>query len=159
MHPFLARFSEPAWSGHLPSWADFITTTSGFRFRYTQVDGRRETRSDQRDEFFSLDCTPCGALAILVSCAKPFSSKSAASARIFTCCPYSASGIVRSSVDMKRSKPSGVMPSSKTPFSFEHSLVFHECFYECSFVRCHTYRNRITRRAVEFVRPGVTVHI
>jgi tetratricopeptide (TPR) repeat protein len=32
MHPFLAQFSEPVWSGHLPSWADFITTTSGFRF-------------------------------------------------------------------------------------------------------------------------------
>jgi hypothetical protein len=32
IHPFLAQFSEPVWSGHLPSWADFITTTSGFRF-------------------------------------------------------------------------------------------------------------------------------
>src|SRR5258708_125667 len=32
MRPFLAQFSEPVWSGHLPSWADFITTTSGFRF-------------------------------------------------------------------------------------------------------------------------------
>jgi hypothetical protein len=27
MRPFLARFSEPVWSGHLASWADFITTT------------------------------------------------------------------------------------------------------------------------------------
>ena len=32
MRPFLARFSEPVWSGHLPSWADFITTTPVFRF-------------------------------------------------------------------------------------------------------------------------------
>src|SRR5262249_43532329 len=32
MRPFLAQFSEPVWSGHLPSWADFITATSGFRF-------------------------------------------------------------------------------------------------------------------------------
>ena len=27
MRRFLARFSEPVWSGHVPSWADFITTT------------------------------------------------------------------------------------------------------------------------------------
>src|SRR6202790_3044941 len=27
MRPLLARFSEPVCSGHLPSWADFITTT------------------------------------------------------------------------------------------------------------------------------------
>ena len=26
MRRFLARFSEPVWSGHVPSWADFITT-------------------------------------------------------------------------------------------------------------------------------------
>jgi cation/acetate symporter len=32
MRPLLARFSEPVSSGHLPSWADFITTTSGSRF-------------------------------------------------------------------------------------------------------------------------------
>src|SRR5262249_42935108 len=32
MRPFLARFSEPVWSGHLASWADFITATSEFRF-------------------------------------------------------------------------------------------------------------------------------
>jgi len=32
MRPFLARFSESVWSGHLPSWADFITTTPVFRF-------------------------------------------------------------------------------------------------------------------------------
>src|SRR4029077_19096650 len=30
MRPFLARFSEPVWLGHLPSSADFITTTLGF---------------------------------------------------------------------------------------------------------------------------------
>src|SRR5258705_3467184 len=32
MRPFFAQFSEPVWSSHLPSWADFITTTSGCRF-------------------------------------------------------------------------------------------------------------------------------
>jgi hypothetical protein len=32
MRPFLARFSVLVWSGHLPSWADFITTTPVFRF-------------------------------------------------------------------------------------------------------------------------------
>ena len=32
MRPLLARFSEPVWSGHLPSWADFITATFGFKF-------------------------------------------------------------------------------------------------------------------------------
>src|ERR1700730_13740239 len=32
MRPFLARFSEPAWSGHLPSLADFITTTPELKF-------------------------------------------------------------------------------------------------------------------------------
>jgi hypothetical protein len=32
MRPFLAQFSESVWSGHLPSWADFITTTPVFRF-------------------------------------------------------------------------------------------------------------------------------
>jgi uncharacterized protein DUF3768 len=32
MRPFLARFSEPVWSGHLPSWADFITDTPELKF-------------------------------------------------------------------------------------------------------------------------------
>ena len=32
MRPFLARFSEPVWSGHLPSWAHFITTTPELKF-------------------------------------------------------------------------------------------------------------------------------
>src|SRR5262249_12291619 len=32
MRPFLARFSEPVWSGHLASWADFITTTAELEF-------------------------------------------------------------------------------------------------------------------------------
>ena len=32
MRPFLARFSEPLWSGHLASWADFITTTPELEF-------------------------------------------------------------------------------------------------------------------------------
>src|SRR5258705_1751462 len=32
MRPFFAQFTEPVWSSHLPSWADFITTTSGLRF-------------------------------------------------------------------------------------------------------------------------------
>src|ERR1700731_1870208 len=40
MRPFLAQFSEPVWSGHLPSWADFITTTPVLRFSVhtTEVD-------------------------------------------------------------------------------------------------------------------------
>jgi hypothetical protein len=32
MRPLLARFSEPVLSGHLPSWADFITTTPELKF-------------------------------------------------------------------------------------------------------------------------------
>jgi hypothetical protein len=32
MHPFLARFSEPVWSGHLASWADFITAMPELEF-------------------------------------------------------------------------------------------------------------------------------
>src|SRR5258708_39185336 len=32
MRPLLARFSEPVWSGHVPSWADFITTTPELKF-------------------------------------------------------------------------------------------------------------------------------
>jgi hypothetical protein len=32
MRPFLARFSEPVWSGHAPSWADFTTTTRELKF-------------------------------------------------------------------------------------------------------------------------------
>jgi LPS-assembly protein len=41
MRPFLAQFSEPVWSGHVPSWADFITTTSVFRFSvHTAVFGQ-----------------------------------------------------------------------------------------------------------------------
>jgi hypothetical protein len=33
--PFLARFGEPVWSGHLPSWADFITATPRLKFSAT----------------------------------------------------------------------------------------------------------------------------
>ncbi|MGY8685568.1 hypothetical protein Q2941_48825, partial [Bradyrhizobium sp. UFLA05-153] len=36
MRPFLAQFSEPVWSGHLPSWADFITEPQDLGFRYAQ---------------------------------------------------------------------------------------------------------------------------
>jgi len=44
---FLAQFSEPVWSGHLPSWGDFITATSGFRFSvYTA--GREKFFADRR---------------------------------------------------------------------------------------------------------------
>jgi hypothetical protein len=32
MRPFLGRLSEPVWSGHLASWADFITTTPELEF-------------------------------------------------------------------------------------------------------------------------------
>jgi hypothetical protein len=31
MRPFLARFGEPVWSVHAPSWADFITATPAFK--------------------------------------------------------------------------------------------------------------------------------
>jgi hypothetical protein len=40
MRPFFAQFSEPVWSGHLPSWADFITTTPVFR-SHGEVDSDR----------------------------------------------------------------------------------------------------------------------
>src|SRR5258708_34486331 len=49
MGPLLARFSEPVWSGHLPSWADFITTTPELKFSVHTgpvVDSRRV--SDKR---------------------------------------------------------------------------------------------------------------
>jgi hypothetical protein len=32
IRPFLARFSQPVWSGRLPSWADCITTTPELKF-------------------------------------------------------------------------------------------------------------------------------
>jgi hypothetical protein len=32
MRPFLARFNEPVWSDHAPSWAAFITTTPELKF-------------------------------------------------------------------------------------------------------------------------------
>ena len=41
MRPFLAQFSEPVWSGHLPSWADFITTTPVFRFSVHTIEAWR----------------------------------------------------------------------------------------------------------------------
>src|SRR5258707_141794 len=47
MRPFLARFSEPVWSGHLPSWADYTTTTPEFKFSVhtgTGADGTRILR-------------------------------------------------------------------------------------------------------------------
>ena len=37
MRPFLARFSEPVWSGHLASWVDFITTTPELQFSVHSV--------------------------------------------------------------------------------------------------------------------------
>src|SRR6266478_6238768 len=52
MRPFLARFSEPVWSGHLPSWADFITTTAELKFSvYT-------ARTDDRSRLHE-DATSC----------------------------------------------------------------------------------------------------
>jgi hypothetical protein len=40
MRRFLARFSEPVWSGHVPSRADFITTTPELKFSvHTAVTG------------------------------------------------------------------------------------------------------------------------
>jgi hypothetical protein len=50
MRPFLAQFSEPVWSGHLPSWADFITTTSGFRFSVHTAGGGRFCCKDGSSE-------------------------------------------------------------------------------------------------------------
>src|SRR5262245_59741742 len=45
MRPFLARFSEPVWSGHSASWADSITTTPELEFSiHTAVVGRRSGR-------------------------------------------------------------------------------------------------------------------
>src|ERR1700730_17396235 len=37
MRRSLAWYSAPGSFVHVPSWADFITITSGFSFRYTQV--------------------------------------------------------------------------------------------------------------------------
>ena len=42
MRPFLARFSEPVWSGHFASWADFITTTLELEFSVHTGDLRPE---------------------------------------------------------------------------------------------------------------------
>jgi hypothetical protein len=39
MRRFLARFSEPVWSGHVPSWADFITTTPELEFSVHTAEG------------------------------------------------------------------------------------------------------------------------
>ena len=39
MRPFFAPFSEPVWSGHAPSWADFITTTPKLKFSVNTVIG------------------------------------------------------------------------------------------------------------------------
>ena len=50
MRPVFARFSEPVWSGHAPSWADFITTTPELKFSVHTAglrsfrDGRGELR-------------------------------------------------------------------------------------------------------------------
>jgi hypothetical protein len=46
MRPFLARLSESVWSGHLPSLADFITTTPVFRFSVHTGDGWAELQDD-----------------------------------------------------------------------------------------------------------------
>ena len=45
MRPFLARFSETAWSGHAPSWADFITTTPELKFSVHTGDGQNGRRT------------------------------------------------------------------------------------------------------------------
>src|SRR5262249_17999175 len=46
MRPFLARFSEPVWSRHLASWADFITTTPELEFSaYTTRSHRIPTQA------------------------------------------------------------------------------------------------------------------
>src|SRR5450755_4286150 len=57
MRPFLARFSESVWSGHLPSWADFITTTPELKFLvptglFDYVVGSRK----QRRRYVQVEC-------------------------------------------------------------------------------------------------------
>src|SRR6516165_1217085 len=48
MRPFLARFSELVWSGHLASWADFITTTPELEFSvHTQAEINRAKAAEQ----------------------------------------------------------------------------------------------------------------
>src|SRR5215471_18804720 len=45
MRRFLAGFSEPVWSGHVPSWADFITTTPELKFSvHTRTRAERAAR-------------------------------------------------------------------------------------------------------------------
>ena len=46
MRPLLARFSEPVWSGHLASWADFITTTPELEFSVHTPPGRTLEKGD-----------------------------------------------------------------------------------------------------------------
>ena len=53
MRPYLARFSEPVCSGHLPSWADFITATPELKFlvhtgMLRQLTGRMDAGLKQR---------------------------------------------------------------------------------------------------------------
>jgi alpha-glucosidase len=52
MRPFLAQFSEPEWSGHLPSWADFITTTPVFRFSVHTFIESRSSRENQKRNWY-----------------------------------------------------------------------------------------------------------
>src|ERR1700738_2934478 len=61
MRQSLARFSASVSSFYAPSWADFITTTLAFSFRYTQVaailagrcdlDGLRKTHAAEGSQF------------------------------------------------------------------------------------------------------------
>src|SRR5215472_5522127 len=48
MRRFLARFSEPVWSGHLAPWADFITTTPEFEFSVRTAHSPRSARPTSR---------------------------------------------------------------------------------------------------------------
>jgi hypothetical protein len=54
MRPFLARFSGPVWSGRLPSWADFITTTPELKFSVH----RRALAGPEQDVIFRQEHEP-----------------------------------------------------------------------------------------------------
>jgi hypothetical protein len=58
MHLFLAWFSEPVWSGHLASWADFITTTPELEFSvHTEACAFLKGRSRLVSEYFPITQT------------------------------------------------------------------------------------------------------
>jgi hypothetical protein len=54
MRRFLARFSEAVWSGHVPSWADFITTTPELKFFGTHKDHRDPPTRHLGEQFLGI---------------------------------------------------------------------------------------------------------